>query len=74
MCFMGPHRKYDPFTKTFMSLTPGQGHFGPDAIPGVSSSHIQTIALFAYTFTTQLQSRFSSRGRMRAGAAARACR
>ena len=73
-CFLGPHRKYDPFTKTFMSLTPGQGHFGPDAIPGVSSSHIQTIALFPYTFTTQLQSRFSSRGRMRAGAAARACR
>jgi len=34
-CFLGPHRKYDPFTKTFMSLTPGQGHFGPDAIPGV---------------------------------------
>ena len=33
-CFIGPHRKYDPFTKTFMSLTPGQGHFGPDAIPG----------------------------------------
>jgi len=33
-CFVGPHRKYDPFTKTFMSLTPGQGHFGPDAIPG----------------------------------------
>ena len=33
-CFLGPHRKYDPFTKTFMSLTPGQGHFGPDAIPG----------------------------------------
>jgi len=25
-CFLGPHRKYDPFTKTFMSLTPGQGH------------------------------------------------
>ena len=40
------------------SLIPGQGHFGPDAIPGVSSSHIQTIALFPYTFTTQLQSRF----------------
>ena len=33
-CFVGPHRKYDPFTKSFMSLTPGQGHFGPDAIPG----------------------------------------
>tara|TARA_B110000858_G_scaffold134563_1_gene152967 strand:- start:3955 stop:5772 length:1818 start_codon:yes stop_codon:yes gene_type:complete len=33
-CFIGPHRKYDPFTKSFMSLIPGQGHFGPDAIPG----------------------------------------
>jgi hypothetical protein len=33
-CFIGPHRKYDPFTKGFMSLVPGQGHFGPDAIPG----------------------------------------
>jgi len=22
------------FTKSFMSLVPGQGHFGPDAIPG----------------------------------------
>jgi hypothetical protein len=33
-CFLGPHRKYDPFTKSFMSLVPGQGHFGPDAIPG----------------------------------------
>ena len=57
-CFLGPHRKFDPFTSNFMSLVPGQGHFGPDAIPGVSSSHIQTIALFPYTFTTQLQSRF----------------
>lgn len=33
-CFLGPHRKFDPFTKSFMSLIPGQGHFGPDAIPG----------------------------------------
>ena len=33
-CFLGPHRKYDPFTANFMSLVPGQGHFGPDAIPG----------------------------------------
>ena len=68
-CFLGPHRKYDPFTKSFMSLVPGQGHFGPDAIPGVSSSHIQTIALFPYTFTTQLQSH-PTRGRTRAGAGA----
>ena len=33
-CFIGPHRRYDPFTKAFYSLEPGQGHFGPDAIPG----------------------------------------
>ena len=86
-CFLGPHRKFDPFTSNFMSLVPGQGHFGPDAIPGVSSSHIQTIALFPYTFTTQLQSRFRcaeqrigltctkhTRGRTPAGAGARASR
>jgi hypothetical protein len=57
-CFVGPHRQYDPFTKSFLNLVPGQGHFGPDAIPGVSSSRIQTIALFPCTFTTQLQPRF----------------
>ena len=34
-CFIGPHRAYDPFTRSFMNLVPGQGHFGPDAIPGV---------------------------------------
>ena len=33
-CFVGPHRKYAPFTQTFYDLTPGQGHFGPDALPG----------------------------------------
>ena len=33
-CFIGPHRVYDPFTRNFMNLIPGQGHFGPDAIPG----------------------------------------
>jgi len=33
-CFLGPSRRYDPFTRSFMSLVPGQGHFGPDAIPG----------------------------------------
>ena len=33
-CFLGPHRVYDPFTKSFMNLIPGQGHCGPDAIPG----------------------------------------
>ena len=33
-CFLGPSRRYDPFTRSFMSLVPGQGHFGPDALPG----------------------------------------
>ena len=33
LCFTGPHRRYDPFAKGFYSLEPGQGHFGPDAIP-----------------------------------------
>ena len=32
-CFLGPSRRYDPFTRSFMSLVPGQGHFGADAIP-----------------------------------------
>ena len=34
LCFLGPHRKYSPFTANTFELTPGQGHFGPDAIPG----------------------------------------
>ena len=38
LCFIGPHRKYDPWSRSFMSLTPGQGHFGPDAIPGVRAA------------------------------------
>lgn len=31
---MGPHRKFNPFSKSAMELVPGQGHWGPDAIPG----------------------------------------
>jgi len=34
LCFVGPHRVYSPWSSTFFELTPGQGHFGPDAIPG----------------------------------------
>lgn len=34
LCFMGPHRKYNAFSKSAFELVPGQGHFGPDAIPG----------------------------------------
>ena len=35
LCFIGPSRSFNSFTKSHMELTPGQGHFGPDAIPGV---------------------------------------
>ena len=35
LCFVGPHRRYNPFSANFFELVPGQGHFGPDAIPGV---------------------------------------
>ena len=33
-CFIGPHRVHSPWSNTFFDLTPGQGHFGPDALPG----------------------------------------
>ena len=35
LCFIGPHRKYTPWSQTNFELVPGQGHFGPDALPGV---------------------------------------
>lgn len=34
LCFIGPHRVYSQWSSTYYELTPGQGHFGPDAIPG----------------------------------------
>jgi hypothetical protein len=34
LAIVGPHRKYNPFAQNFFELVPGQGHFGPDAIPG----------------------------------------
>jgi len=34
LCFMGPHRKFYQYTPSMQQLIPGQGHFGPDAIPG----------------------------------------
>ena len=39
LCFIGPHRRYNPFAANFFELVPGQGHFGPDAIPGVRPAH-----------------------------------
>ena len=35
LCFIGPHRVYSPWSATYQELIPGQGHFGPDALPGV---------------------------------------
>ena len=58
LCFLGPSRRYNPWAANFFELVPGQGHFGPDAIPGVSAAHILTLSLFPYTFTTQPQLRF----------------
>jgi hypothetical protein len=40
LCFVGPHRKYNPFSNQYHELVPGQGHFGPDAIPGDVSLHL----------------------------------
>lgn len=34
ICLLGPHRSFSPFTTSHFDLTPGQGHFGPDALPG----------------------------------------
>ena len=34
LCFLGPHRVYNPWAQNFYELVPGQGHFGPDALPG----------------------------------------
>jgi hypothetical protein len=34
VCLLGPHRSFSPFTESFFDLTAGQGHFGPDALPG----------------------------------------
>ncbi len=34
LCFVGPHRVYSPWSATYQDLVPGQGHFGPDALPG----------------------------------------
>ncbi len=34
LCFVGPHRVYSPYSNAGVELVPGQGHFGPDALPG----------------------------------------
>ena len=45
LCFVGPHRKYNPFSKQYHQLVPGQGHFGSDAIPGdVNATYLNTYS------------------------------
>ena len=36
LCFKGPYRTFDPLvTKAHVMLSPGMGHWGSDARPGV---------------------------------------
>ena len=77
LCFIGPHRRYNPFSSNFFELIPGQGHFGPDAIPGVSSAHIQTLSVPLKPHRPQFQcveQQRSSFGRTHGGGVERACR
>ena len=73
-CFLGPHRRYDPFAKGFYSLEPGQGHFGPDAIPGVSYPHIRTISCTLTQPQLCFQYAELCGGRMLGGGGVKPCR
>tara|TARA_B110000902_G_scaffold41353_1_gene44711 strand:- start:659 stop:2062 length:1404 start_codon:yes stop_codon:yes gene_type:complete len=74
LAFIGPHRKYNPFAQNFFELVPGQGHFGPDAIPGVRAAPIPTLSsLLPYAHTNH-DLNDASRGRTRGGGGGRACR
>jgi len=57
LCFMGPHRKYNTFSASAYELMPGQGHFGPDAIPGVNATHPNSFPVPSHTLTAQPQLR-----------------
>ena len=79
LCFIGPHRVFSPWSNTFQELIPGQGHFGPDALPGVRAQFFCKSA-FSHTihshFHTQLV-HFLPRHlpfRMPAGVVANRCR
>jgi hypothetical protein len=70
LCFLGPHRKYNPFAQNFFELVPGQGHFGPDAIPGVRCyTHSQPFPV-PYTPHISTSTSTSTCYRTPAGAAA----
>ena len=68
LCFVGPYRKYSPFSQNLIELVPGQGHFGPDAIPGDVSCN-DRIRFRAVSVTLRVCVL-----RRRAGVAASRCR
>jgi hypothetical protein len=88
ICFVGPHRRYNPFSNQYHQLVPGQGHFGPDALPGVRTAHAtcslvpvsaRTRALarahtHTHTHTHTDNPTCAARGRTRAGVAAKRSR
>ena len=49
VCFIGPHRVYSPWSATYQELVPGQGRFGPDALPVRNSPANSALRLLAYT-------------------------
>ena len=53
ICLLGPHRSYSPLTARYFDLTPGQGHFGPDALPGVRRLLNPPPSLNPHTHTKQ---------------------
>lgn len=57
LCFIGPHRKWNTWSASHIELVPGQGHFGPDAVPGVSLhewSPPPRLALLAFVLSVSL--------------------
>ena len=69
LCFLGPHRVYSPWSATYQELIPGQGHFGPDALPGVRTQLVCDSRNLHSLLTPHL-----SLDRMPAGAVASRCR
>ena len=76
LCFIGPHRTYSAWSKTMYELTPGQGHFGPDALPEYASHQPRRTAMQTCNFamnmpkTCLLTNPTFPSNRMLAGAAA----
>ena len=72
ICFLGPHRVYSQWSATYQELVPGQGHFGPDALPGVRTQLACNLRNLRNSHSS-LTLHFSL-NRMLAGVAASRCR